>query len=414
MRPEANASLGQFAASDLLSRLKQELAKPKPFNVCTVLGLARQELRHSDLLAYLLNPQADHGLGDRFLRAIIKQAAPGDPVALEAGKLTLELLKVQREWEHIDIFVLSPADRLAIIIENKVDSDEHSNQLKRYYDVVQKRYPGWRILAIYLTLYGTPPEHAHDRERYVPLSYTSIADALSEAGDAPIEPDVRAFIRHYSQFIRSELVPDQNSDQARLARALYRDHEAAVQAMIAARTTRQNMIYYFFDKLLSQEAKGNHPRLAKDQLSTDAPTYTWYTRFAPPEWYHHEPLVSCEGWTRTKMLLLFQFIQSPKGIILDLTVGPAPQQDALRQRLYTVAEQFSPLAQVWQSPKNDKFSIYRRVILDDDTNFFVDYSDDAIRQAIASHWRDFLTLDLPVIRSVIGTEVLAHDWGSAQ
>ena len=95
MRPEANASLGQFAASDLLSRLKQELAKPKPFNVCTVLGLARQELRHSDLLAYLLNPQADHGLGDRFLRAIIKQAAPGDPVALEAGKLTLELLKVQ-------------------------------------------------------------------------------------------------------------------------------------------------------------------------------------------------------------------------------------------------------------------------------------------------------------------------------
>lgn len=414
MRPEANASLDQFAASDLLIRLKQELAKPKPFNVCTLLGLARQELRHSDLLAYLLNPHERHGLGDRFLRAILSRAAPGAPVALEVDRLTFGQLDVWREWEHIDILVLSPADRLAIIIENKVDSSEHSNQLKRYYDIVTRHYPDWRIFAIYLTLYGASPEQAHDRERYAAMSYTSLADALSEVCDSPSDPDVGTFLRHYNQLIRSELVPDQNSDQARLARALYRDHQAAVQAIIAARDARQNMIFYFFDKLLTQESRGSNPRLAKDRFSTNAPTQTWYTRFAPSEWYRHEPLVSCESWTKTKMLLLFQFIQSPQRIIFDLAVGPAPQQDALRQRLYTVAGHFSPLAQVWQSPKNDMFSIYTRVILDDDTNFFVDYSDDAIRQAIASHWRDFLALDLPVIRSVIGTEVLAHDWGIAQ
>jgi hypothetical protein len=39
------------------------------FNLFEALGIVRQELRHSDLLAFILDPRQPHGLGDAFLKA---------------------------------------------------------------------------------------------------------------------------------------------------------------------------------------------------------------------------------------------------------------------------------------------------------------------------------------------------------
>ena len=43
------------------------------FNIFNVLGLSTSEVRlHSAFLAELLNPNGDHGLGDKFLDAFLK------------------------------------------------------------------------------------------------------------------------------------------------------------------------------------------------------------------------------------------------------------------------------------------------------------------------------------------------------
>src|SRR5436190_1069598 len=51
------------------------------FNFFDATGIARRELRHSDLLAYLQNPNQNHGLGDRFLRrflsGLVRQSSDG-------------------------------------------------------------------------------------------------------------------------------------------------------------------------------------------------------------------------------------------------------------------------------------------------------------------------------------------------
>jgi PD-(D/E)XK nuclease superfamily len=57
-------TLTNFHADPRLHDLAALLHRPQPFNILTVLGLGRQELRHSDLLAYLLDPRQPHGLGD--------------------------------------------------------------------------------------------------------------------------------------------------------------------------------------------------------------------------------------------------------------------------------------------------------------------------------------------------------------
>ena len=57
-----------------LERLESLLAQ---FNILEVLGVVRQELRHSDFLAFLLDPSANHGLGDAFLKQLLKHALVG-------------------------------------------------------------------------------------------------------------------------------------------------------------------------------------------------------------------------------------------------------------------------------------------------------------------------------------------------
>ena len=41
------------------------------FNIFEAIGAVRQEVRHSDFLAFLLNPQQNHGLGDTFLKRLL-------------------------------------------------------------------------------------------------------------------------------------------------------------------------------------------------------------------------------------------------------------------------------------------------------------------------------------------------------
>jgi hypothetical protein len=46
-------------------------------------------------------------------------------------------MTVWREWQNIDILLLDDPHRLAVIIENKIDSGEQPGRLERYLSVVR-------------------------------------------------------------------------------------------------------------------------------------------------------------------------------------------------------------------------------------------------------------------------------------
>ena len=61
--------LEDFIADNLdLERLEDMLAE---FNVFEMLGIEKNEIRHSAFLAWLLDPNGTHGLGDYFLRRFL-------------------------------------------------------------------------------------------------------------------------------------------------------------------------------------------------------------------------------------------------------------------------------------------------------------------------------------------------------
>ena len=153
-----------------LERLEILLAE---FNFFEAVGVTRQELRHSDFLAFLLDPRQPHGLGDSFLSIFLRKVVQSSDLtgmpfsAIDVTLWDLADTKVRREWRRIDLLILNESLQLAIIIENKIGSSEHSDQLRRYLDVVSKIFHGWRVAGVYLTPDGDAPSE----DAFVPCSY---------------------------------------------------------------------------------------------------------------------------------------------------------------------------------------------------------------------------------------------------
>ena len=108
------------------------------FNIFEAVGMERQEIRHSKFLAFLLDPNESHGLGDAFVKRLLQRAVMDSPsvsapvTPIELSLWDLGQMEVRREWQHIDIFLLDEREKLAVIIENKIGTGEHSDQLDRY------------------------------------------------------------------------------------------------------------------------------------------------------------------------------------------------------------------------------------------------------------------------------------------
>jgi hypothetical protein len=153
-----------------LERLETLLAE---FNIFEAIGAVRQELRHSDFLAFLLNPNQNHGLGDVFLKHLLRHLLielPEPPLnAIELDLIDMDQAIVLREWQNIDILIDdAEQNSLICLIENKIGTTEHSGQLRRYLKTVRQKYPEATIIPVYLT----PEGDEASEEGYLNLSYT--------------------------------------------------------------------------------------------------------------------------------------------------------------------------------------------------------------------------------------------------
>lgn len=178
------------------------------------MSLVFQELRHSDFLAFLLNPQANHRLGDRFARGWLKRVVrfarsgvhvSGDPAAPVVDPNLFDRIDMSEAWvfrerDRIDVLLVDPRNRLAVVIENKIFSGEHSNQLARYRRIVEERYPGFVLLCVFLTPGGDAPSHSG----YVSADYRVVCEEVETIveestlpGGATIDTEVSFALSHY-------------------------------------------------------------------------------------------------------------------------------------------------------------------------------------------------------------------------
>lgn len=283
------------------------------FNPFVAMRWTRQETRHSNFLRWLLDPNETHGLGSYFLRQFMKYVASRSPQrtmelpsVVDLDSYSYSATQVQVEWNSIDLMVRDDALKLVTIIENKVDSSEHGEQLQRYRSVVERHFPSYKKLYVYLTIDGDAPSD----ESFVSLTYAEIIRLIEETISRrhdQLNPSVAEFMGAYVEMLRRHIVED--SEIQKLSEKIYKTHRRALDILFELRADRASEIKEYLLHLIS----------TMSQLEQDSSTKS-YIRFIPKIWDFLPK--HGEGWTPSKRLLLVEIDQSGGPLKLKLILGP--------------------------------------------------------------------------------------------
>ena len=199
-------------------RVRQEEKEGKCFNVFSTLCLCSDETRlHSRLLAALLNPKANHGLGNAFLESFLRAIGlPPDYISGCKEPIVERSIGGISDAEGGRIDIILEDRRHAVIIENKIYAGDQRNQLLRYRNYGKEQFGERNFKLVYLTLYGCEPsEHSLGGEKFEVIKLSYAQDILKLLEDLvltiPSIP-VRSTIKDYIKIIRQLTYQDMETE----------------------------------------------------------------------------------------------------------------------------------------------------------------------------------------------------------
>ena len=293
------------------------------FNIFSSLGIINQEIRHSNFLAWLLDPNETHNVSDYFTTSFLKLATYNnsnqnpDLNLIDIDTLDLSRVQVYREWNNIDVLLVDDDQKLVCVIENKVDSKEHSNQLTTYRKAIESNYPDYRKLYVYLTVYGEEPEN---EKEYIPISYKEVSiliETLLERKESQMNDEIRVFIKHYNEMVKRYIMEE--SEVQELCEQLYKKHKKALDLIFKHKPDVYSDIREALEEIIDE-----NDNLVKDHCSKSSIRFiSKALDFLPKEG---------EGWTKSKRILLFEIINYDKAASLVLYIGPG--NSTIRESIY--------------------------------------------------------------------------------
>lgn len=196
--------------------------KGENYNLFSILSIERYELKHSALIANLLDPKGSHGCGDAFLRAFFEIALKGTAYPFESSTPPHSCTEhyigpiAGDTGGRIDILVKS--SRYGLIIENKIYAGDQDKQLTRYDNYSKKTFGAGKYLLAYLTLYGydatkeSTSTKSAEEVGYLRLSYAEdILRWLEQCARlADNKPLVRESLNQYIRTIKQLTYQDMN------------------------------------------------------------------------------------------------------------------------------------------------------------------------------------------------------------
>jgi len=201
-------------------------------NIFDVLKITRTEIRHSNMLAWLMDPNEKHGLRDLFLRSVVQNIIHyANEASFDVFKILMmdyDSFTISREWKNIDLLVLSESERVLLCFENKIESREHSDQLNRYQRIVEQDFPDYIKLYIYLTPDGVDSSVP---DIWQSMSYRELMELLEICiSQTELPHDTQTLIMHYIEAVRRDIVGDEKLKE--ICRNIYAKHRQAIDLII--------------------------------------------------------------------------------------------------------------------------------------------------------------------------------------
>ena len=360
---------------------KLDLGLKNP-NIFQILRISKNEIRHSNFLSWLLDPNESHKLGDiflkRFLREVFSSDKFGDIDQVDVEGMDLSKVEIQREWKNIDILI--KLENVVVCVENKVLSKEHSNQLKRYKEIIENQFPNHHQTFVYLNPEGDTSEDESDT--YEPISYEFIVESLdriiSVYGES-LNEQVENYIKDYITIIKRELMGTDKLTE--LSKKIYQNHKELFDFIIDHKPDVLDGVKSIFEK-----------QIQKRGWILGSPGKN-YLRFTTPKvselTYINQ---GSNGW-RNKESFLFEFVLNPSKNRMNskTVISPSdPQYDTSR-----LSEIFMEI-DGFKSPSGKKWLVnYQKLV-----KFPFSKVDDLSEEEIEVEFNKILDGFSPIIQSV--------------
>ena len=236
-------------------RLKKEKEEGKCFNVFSALNICSDEVRlHSRLLATLLNPKANHGLENEFLKSfLIALGLPEDYITYCKEQIVERPIGEVTEATGGRIDIILEDRGHAVIIENKIYAGDQPNQLLRYHNYGVKTFGENNFKLVYLTLNGSEPSSdslGGGHFEFIKLSYAQdILGLLDRLMTTYPQKPIHRTIKDYITIIKQ---------------LTYQDMDTEYQKSIIEEAIKSDNIDVTSELLLLQEQIGD--KLIKDHI----------------------------------------------------------------------------------------------------------------------------------------------------
>lgn len=177
----------------------ERLKRGELFNIFDTLGVEHYEVKHSAIIANLLDPNASHGQKDKFLKLFLAEVGDGTRIDTSHSNVYTEF---SIDNGRVDIFIVNKVQKKVIIIENKINAGDQEKQLKRY-----SEFNDGDVALYYLTLDGKKAsEYSTGKKniKYKSISYSRnilnwIENCIKESATTPL---IRETLVQYKNLIK--------------------------------------------------------------------------------------------------------------------------------------------------------------------------------------------------------------------
>lgn len=254
-------NLNKFLNDEAIKNLNEYIKKIKneersKFNIFKVLKLDNHEIRHSNFLAWLLNPKENHGLGDKFLKNFMQEALKEPSILPDTSDVIVDTEYFTNEGRRIDILIHSKKSDFVCVIENKYGSDEHDEQCKHYKDFIEnyskfREYKNQKYVFLDIDM---PSEEELDKALncYMPITYKKVYYILVDLlNTLEQSDDSKRAIVQYAEIIKEKYFI-MNEEIKEKCHELYMDYYDVFNSIVEYKESLYSDMYNLMKKFLER------------------------------------------------------------------------------------------------------------------------------------------------------------------
>ncbi len=314
MKDNTKTELSNLIKDPKLEELSLSLHSP---NFFSILNVTKTEIRHSNFLAWLMTPNESHNLSTIFIKWFLKEIFSSEKVEwaneFSLDTINLHNIRVFREWQNIDILIQH--EEFVIVIENKVDSSEHSRQLIKYSKIVNDAFPELNKAFVFLTINGINPNDEEDSNKYISIDYgliKSIIEIILSVYKNSLSQRIQYYIEDYLLVLNRYIMKEHES--VKLAQELYKNHKEAIDFIIENIPDKIAVVREIIEETILEEGY---------VLET---CNKYYARFLTKDLSSIIPKTGIYGWKGNESFL-FEVTYWEKGLSLKFVISPGNEHN---------------------------------------------------------------------------------------